>query len=158
MESHLRQPPASNPNPKTSIGERIRQAREAAGLTQEALGQASGTSRSLVSQWEAGTRNPGVRSLKALSGPLKVTIEWLVSGIESEVERDHNSADMFEADLLALPPTPMLREILRAAASFSDRDVDDLSDEELIRTFREIRKALQSSQVLKAPRSVGGES
>lgn len=78
----MRQPPSSNPNSPSTLGERIRFAREKLGITQQALGTASGTSRALVSQWEAGIRNPGVRSLNALRGPLNVTLEWLVSGGE----------------------------------------------------------------------------
>ena len=72
-------------NPET-LGQRIRQAREAKGLMQKQLGSLVGKSESAVSQWE----NGGIREIKGatlgkLASELGVSIDWLLSG---EVE-DH---------------------------------------------------------------------
>lgn len=82
----MRQSPHSDQSWPSTVGDRIRFARLQAGLTQEALGEASGTSRSMVAHWETGVRNPGVRSLEALCAPLNITLEWLIAGREPQAE------------------------------------------------------------------------
>jgi transcriptional regulator with XRE-family HTH domain len=67
---------------KTSIGERIRAAREAAGLSQDQLAELTGMSKTTVSNWERGVMNPRVRELPDLRRLLKVSIDYLVCGDE----------------------------------------------------------------------------
>ena len=67
-------------NPET-LGQRIKQAREAKGLMQKQLGTRVGKSESAVSQWE----NGGIREIKGptlhkLANALGVSIDWLLSG------------------------------------------------------------------------------
>lgn len=61
-----------------SVGERIRQRREALGLSQSELGRRVGVSRAAVSQWEsdAGTR-PSTSHLLAAARVLGVTLNYL---------------------------------------------------------------------------------
>ena len=64
------------------IGERIRQAREQAGLTQTELGERVGVSRSAVAQWESSATQafPTHRNTERLVAALKVNFEWLLTG------------------------------------------------------------------------------
>lgn len=50
------------------------------GLTQSALGARLGVTRSQVTLWETGGRNPSPNSMKALALALEVNLEWLVTG------------------------------------------------------------------------------
>jgi transcriptional regulator with XRE-family HTH domain len=63
------------------IGRRIRQARNAKGLTQKALGKLAGVSESAVSQWESGKiekiQGP---TLRKLARALGVSIDWILDG------------------------------------------------------------------------------
>lgn len=54
-----------------------------------------------MAHWESGVRNPGVRSLSALCGPLKVRLDWLVSG-EGDRDRDDSGAK----PMVPLVPNP----------------------------------------------------
>lgn len=55
-----------------NLSEQIRQAREARGLSQEALAEQLNVSRQAVSKWEMGASNPTPENLEALSGILEV--------------------------------------------------------------------------------------
>lgn len=50
------------------------------GLTQASLGAQIGVTRSQVTLWESGGRNPSPTSMKSLSQALEVNLEWLVTG------------------------------------------------------------------------------
>jgi transcriptional regulator with XRE-family HTH domain len=55
-----------------AFGSRIRELRLAAGLTQEALAEASGLHRTYVGSLERGSRNVGVLNIYALAAALGV--------------------------------------------------------------------------------------
>lgn len=66
---------------KTTVGENIRVARQAAGLSQAALGRAlpQPTDGPSVSRWERGTVMPGMDNLVALATVLGTDVGWLVT-------------------------------------------------------------------------------
>ncbi len=74
--------------PEDGIGERIRQAREAKGFTQESLSrltasrdpEGKGISRSVLAYYEKGKYKPGSRELRILFLALGVTPNWLILG------------------------------------------------------------------------------
>ncbi len=93
----------------SGIGQRLRVARERAGLTREALAVHSGISWSAIAQVEAGRRvNLRPSTLAALARALRVTIDYLVSGRPP-------SRTMLEHQLL---PYETEEEILSSAAEF----------------------------------------
>lgn len=57
--------------------ERLRDARERASLTQEALAERVGASRRSYIGWEQGHHSPNPRFVRALSDELGVTVPWL---------------------------------------------------------------------------------
>lgn len=67
---------------KQSPAQRIRDARERRGLTQAALAAQLGVARPMIAQWETGTRNPWISTLKRLATALDVSYEWLAFGEE----------------------------------------------------------------------------
>lgn len=64
---------------QSSFGERIRQRRELAGLTQKQLGAKLGVDGSTVSHWESEMHDPPVEALRAMREIFGVTIDWLVA-------------------------------------------------------------------------------
>ena len=68
-----------------TLGRRIQEARKAAGLSQESLGEQLGVSRQAVSKWEADTSVPELENLIAMSRIFGVTIGALL-GVETPEE------------------------------------------------------------------------
>ncbi|PIB93103.1 transcriptional regulator [Caulobacter sp. FWC2] len=64
---------------RLTVGQNVRRARLALGLTQEQLAEQSGFSQQYLSDLERGRRNPTIVSLWELSQVLKVTPAILVS-------------------------------------------------------------------------------
>ncbi len=64
------------------LGEKIKIARNEAGLSQEQLAEKMGISRSAVAKWEVNNGMPDIDNLKALSNLLGVTIDYLVDDSE----------------------------------------------------------------------------
>lgn len=62
------------------MGRRIRQARLAAGLSQQRIADRFGISRAAVAQWESEETNPGTAKLEGVADILGVRIEWLTTG------------------------------------------------------------------------------
>lgn len=65
---------------KTTMSERIKEAREKRGLSQSALAKQLGISRNAVSQWENGFSEPTPERLRELSTLLNVDLQWLGTG------------------------------------------------------------------------------
>lgn len=61
-------------------GMRIREARRAAGLTQEDLARSVGVSRSAVAQWETGRSGQVGGNLARIAAVLRVSVEHLLTG------------------------------------------------------------------------------
>ncbi|RTL53456.1 MAG: XRE family transcriptional regulator [Rhodocyclaceae bacterium] len=80
--------------PEDGIGDRIREAREALGMTQTGLAGRSkvidpkgdGIARTVIVGYEAGTHKPGARELRILCETLNVTPNWLLYRKESPFE------------------------------------------------------------------------
>jgi transcriptional regulator with XRE-family HTH domain len=60
------------------VGTRLREARKAAGLSQQQLADVIGTHVMVVSAWERNTRAPNGDSLDALAGALGVSVDYLL--------------------------------------------------------------------------------
>lgn len=63
-----------------SFADRLREARTAAGLTQEQLGFALGVTKSSVSAWENGRETPGFKLLPELRRTLQRSLDELICG------------------------------------------------------------------------------
>ena len=66
--------------PQTGVGARIREARQAMGLSQEALARAIGVSRSAVAQWETGRAGQVRANLARIASTLAVSMEYVLTG------------------------------------------------------------------------------
>jgi len=71
-----------------SISERLRQAREAAGLSQGQVAKKLEMHRPTISEIEAGRRKVSSQELELFSDLYGVTAEWLLSGMAGNEETD----------------------------------------------------------------------
>ena len=80
--------PPRKPVPEDEIGDRIKEAREGRGWTQQVLStrtrladpNGEGISRTVLVGYEAGKTRPGAREIRLLSDALNVTPNWLLLG------------------------------------------------------------------------------
>lgn len=80
--------PPRKPVPEDAIGERIKEAREGRGWTQQVLStrtrladpNGEGISRTVLVGYEAGKTKPGAREIRLLADALNVTPNWLLLG------------------------------------------------------------------------------
>jgi transcriptional regulator with XRE-family HTH domain len=101
-----------------TIQERIKFARESAGLKKADLVRAVGVSAPTISDWESGKiKNIEGANLLKLANALKVTPEWLQTGKETRQRTE---------------PTPMI------AANDDPRLAQDSDEAMLLRIFREM--------------------
>lgn len=131
-----------------SLGPRLKELREAAGMSQNELARVAGVSRNAVSQWEAGRTQPTTRRLAQIARTLKVSLDHLMSPATGQ--REHvvqaavrlysaagyeettaaeiaEAAEISEAELAVLFPT---REALLHAVAKSYMEA----------TFAEVRR------------------
>lgn len=66
----------------TTMGERIRIAREAIGFSQSQLARAIGAAQPSVNQWESGRYEPGKKYLVKISLVTNMSLDWLIAGGE----------------------------------------------------------------------------
>ena len=65
-----------------ALGERLRNARTTAGLTQEQLAAKTRLHRTFIGSVERGERNVSILNLRLLSRKLRVTLEALLRGLQ----------------------------------------------------------------------------
>lgn len=70
-----------------TIGERIKQAREEAGLSQSRLAKLIGVTRNAVSLWENDENDPATDKIRPLAEYLDKSPDWIISGKEDFHER-----------------------------------------------------------------------
>lgn len=107
-----------SPHDRDHIAAALRQAREAAGLSQGQAARRLGLHRPTVSEIEAGRRRVSAEELKAFADLYRVDVAWILSGGTAS-------------------PAPVADEVLLAARRLSRWSDDDLGRlEELIRMIR----------------------
>lgn len=97
----------------TTIGDRIRQARKAAGINQAALAGRVGVTQPAVANWESGVHDPRRLMLAKLADALSVPLEWLAEGARSMTERDKGAAAVYLRRPLQHTPVISYRDATR---------------------------------------------
>lgn len=83
-----------------TFGDRLAAAREAAGMTQEALSKRIGVKLTTLRKWEQDLSEPRANKLQMTSGILGVSIPWLLIGDGDGI--DAPDVESTDADALAL--------------------------------------------------------
>jgi transcriptional regulator with XRE-family HTH domain len=84
--------------PQWTLGDRIRKAREVAGLEQQDLADALYMSRAAVSSWENSHSQPAPRKLAVIASVTGVSASWLLTGTaDTEADTGRNSDQLILA-------------------------------------------------------------
>lgn len=86
--------------PAMSLGDQIRRARHAKGISQQAIATKFGISRAAVAQWENGTTRPDQDKLVELAGILGVGLDALLSDGAVVGSPNHRPAPLQNIELL----------------------------------------------------------
>lgn len=76
-----------------TLGENIRKARKALGLSQEALGELTGANRVTISKYENDEYNPSIPALKRLADALKTTPAELTGDQLTQPDKEPEEQD-----------------------------------------------------------------
>jgi transcriptional regulator with XRE-family HTH domain len=74
-------PPIKSPSLRRHFGNRIRELRAGAGMTQEAFADHCGFARTYMSRIETGGANPSLDAIKVLADALNVSVSSLFEGL-----------------------------------------------------------------------------
>ena len=92
-----------------TLGQKIKKARTAAGLTQKDLADQLSVSFQTVSKWEGDTNEPDIMTLKAIAKALGVTVEYLISEEDEEPKPQSEEPPIEPAPITV--PVPEKRQI-----------------------------------------------
>ena len=87
---------------KATLGDRLTWAREAAGLSQQALAKRLGVKLSTLKRWEDDLAEPRANRLTLLSGLLNVSLKWLLTGQGADHMEGGAGAEVSRAEVAAL--------------------------------------------------------
>ncbi len=103
-----------------TFGEKLKDARKNAGLSQEQFAEKLSVSRSAVAKWEAGNGLPDVENLKAMAQLLDISIDYLLADEEKLSFNEIKEA----IDLNSYEVSGQCRSKKDAACCFKYRDAD----------------------------------
>lgn len=83
---------------KVLFGERIRNAREASGMSKQLLAGRLGVKSSTINKWEGGEQEPRANRVHMISNLLDVPLLWLLAGSQQVPDQAtaFNSKDMLQ--------------------------------------------------------------
>lgn len=111
-----------------NIGSRLKQVRKSKGYTQDALANAIGVSRGVISNIEYEKAEPQPLVIRAICEVLRIDEKWLASG-EGKME---SNPDLESARLLS--------DIYKSAKELSDQEQDYILD--MIKIFKKHRETI----------------
>ena len=88
---------------KLTVGQRIKEARKKAGMTQKQLGAKIGISFQAIAQWENNLRNPKPETLKRIAEALDVSPSSLDSRLSTQIKLDFSSPEVITEDVCYTP-------------------------------------------------------
>ena len=114
-------------NPMT-VGQRIREARKAANLTQESLGAAVGVTDSAVAQWESDKTTIRGPHLVAVSTAVGRSCHWLVTGKDEADQPTPAMSDVAAelVDWMSGVPDPVQQQVLESAQKIIGRHIAEI--------------------------------
>lgn len=106
-----------------TIGERMRDARKAKGLTQATLAEKVRLKRNTIAIYETNNIEPSERSVLAICAVLGINEKWLLTG-EGEMLRQLSEDEELELifDQIHMSADPTIRAIIRAYWKLPDSD------------------------------------
>ena len=103
-----------------TFGEKLKDARKAAGLSQEQLAQKLSVSRSAVAKWESDKGMPDVNNLKAMAQLLNISVDYLLD--EDEKLSFNETKEAIDLDSFEVSGKCREKKDAACYAKFSDAD------------------------------------
>jgi Zn-dependent peptidase ImmA (M78 family)/DNA-binding XRE family transcriptional regulator len=133
-----------------TVGERLREGRERAALTQGQVARVIGVPRELVSMWEGEARTPNLKQLERLARIYQIGVDYLLG--KAELEEKHERDVLYQG----LPQDPALREEIDRWLDFLDEWADlleELGEEEKLTGPGKPPRKLDKGQVTDSRRA-----
>lgn len=111
-----------------SIGDRIRDARKKCGLSMQSLHDITGLSTGNISDIENNKYMPSVASLLPLSRALKCSIDWLVTGEDTEPQNSENQKSECKTLCDGVPLTESESDLIAMYRLLDERDSQTIFD------------------------------
>ncbi|MCA9180404.1 MAG: helix-turn-helix transcriptional regulator [Planctomycetales bacterium] len=109
---------------RVQIAKRLRNAREAAGVSQGQVARLLGMHRPTISEIEAGNRRVSAEELNTFAQTYDVTVSWLLGESAEQLETDDPRLQLAARELSKLKSEDLDR-LLKLLASMRNSDEDD---------------------------------
>lgn len=109
---------------RVQIAKRLRNAREAAGVSQGQVARLLGMHRPTISEIEAGNRRVSAEELKTFAETYDVTVSWLLGESAEQLETDDPRLQLAARELSKLKSEDLDR-LLKLLASMRNSDEED---------------------------------
>lgn len=103
----------------STFGERLKQARERMGMSQEALGAAAGVRLGTIWRYEKDSQEPKLGTIRDLANALECEVGWLVGGDDDDLDNEYSALNAFLETRLGATATPDERASLRSFRAFT---------------------------------------
>ena len=104
------------------IGERIKQVRKEAGMTQQQLAQRLGIPYQSIGQWERGIRKPKIETLQAIADAIGVSLDYLLGNVTDPffvLDNERIKADINSYENNPEPSQPAKSEVSEEDIKFA---------------------------------------
>lgn len=108
-----------------TVGERIKELRNALNLTQADFGQKLGIARNTIASYEIGRRDPMEQTIKSICREFGVEYIWLTEGV-GEMFSESDDALLDLIDQIMSGESEFAKKVFRGFAKFDTRDWQDL--------------------------------
>ena len=115
-----------------TIGQRIKEARKSAGLTQRELAEKAGTATGTIQQYELGKRQPRIEQFQAIADVLNVDVNWLMNGY-TLAQRDQAVRDFVKKRFSEV-------EVWKTRLDEIGQDLGKLNDEGQVEAVKRVKE------------------
>lgn len=115
-----------------TIGQRIKEARKSAGLTQRELAEKAGTATGTIQQYELGKRQPRIEQFQAIADVLNVDVNWLMNGY-TLAQRDQAFRDFVKKRFSEV-------EVWKTRLDEIGQDLGKLNDEGQVEAVKRVKE------------------
>ena len=115
-----------------TIGQRIKEARKSAGLTQRELAEKAGTATGTIQQYELGKRQPRIEQFQAIADVLNVDVNWLMNGY-TLAQRDQAFRDFVKKRFSEV-------EVWKTRLDEIGQDLGKLNDEGRVEAVKRVKE------------------
>lgn len=140
------------------IGERIKQVRKEAGMTQQQLAQRLGIPYQSIGQWERGIRKPKIETIQAIADAIGVSLDYLLGNVSDSffvLDNERIKADINSYENNPEPSQPAKPEVsidkIEMLANYFGIEKSDLIEEKEQQRLPHPSNFIQMPKMVKIP-------